>query len=220
MGIIKKGILGGFSGTVGNIVGGSWKGIDYLRILPASVANPKTQKQMDQRTKFITVIRFLQPLTDFVRIGFKAYAIRMTAFNAAMSYNFRHAIVGEYPNYSVDTTKVLLSRGALSGAVNVTCGSELAGIVSINWYDNSGLGNAAATDKAMVVIYNQADEHAIYVLDAASRSDGIAQVEVPSSFSGKEVHCYVGFTSLDELISTGGKKSISDSAYGGSVTVG
>ena len=32
MGIINQGILGGVSGTVGNVVGGSWKGINYLRV--------------------------------------------------------------------------------------------------------------------------------------------------------------------------------------------
>ena len=31
MGTINKGILGGFSGKVGNVVGGTWKGIDYMR---------------------------------------------------------------------------------------------------------------------------------------------------------------------------------------------
>lgn len=37
MGTIKQGILGGFSGKVGNIVGASWRGIDYIRSMPASV---------------------------------------------------------------------------------------------------------------------------------------------------------------------------------------
>lgn len=219
MGIIKKGILGGVSGTVGNVVGGSWKGIDYLRILPASVANPKTQKQMNQRTKFIKVIRFLQPLTDFVRIGFKAYAIRMSAFNAAMSYNFRHAVTGEYPDYSIDPSKVLLTRGTLAVATNVSCDAELPGKVSVQWQDNSGLGNANSSDKAMIVVYNLEDETVVYSLEAAVRSDTAAEMEVPVSFTGKEVHCYVGFTALNEFISTGGKKSISNSAYAGSVVV-
>ena len=51
MGKISQGILGGVSGKVGNVVGGSWKGIDYLKIMPASVANPQTPAQMDQRSK-------------------------------------------------------------------------------------------------------------------------------------------------------------------------
>ncbi|MDK2788577.1 MAG: hypothetical protein PWP07_1822, partial [Epulopiscium sp.] len=32
---IKKGILGGVSGRLGNVIGGSWKGVDYLRSLPS-----------------------------------------------------------------------------------------------------------------------------------------------------------------------------------------
>ena len=31
MGTIKQGILGGFSGKVGTVVGSSWKGISYMR---------------------------------------------------------------------------------------------------------------------------------------------------------------------------------------------
>ena len=31
MGKIAQGILGGLSGKVGNVIGGSWKGIDYKR---------------------------------------------------------------------------------------------------------------------------------------------------------------------------------------------
>ena len=74
MGKISQGVLGGFSGKVGNVVGGSWKGIDYMRIKPASVTNPRTAAQVDQRSKFSIVLNFLQPMTEFLRVGFKLYA--------------------------------------------------------------------------------------------------------------------------------------------------
>lgn len=49
MGTIQKGILGGFSGKVGSVIGGNWKGIDYMR----SVANKRSfipsQKQLEQQ---------------------------------------------------------------------------------------------------------------------------------------------------------------------------
>ena len=51
MGKIGKGILGGVSGKVANVVGASWKGIDYLRAKPQSVANPRSVLQVNQRTK-------------------------------------------------------------------------------------------------------------------------------------------------------------------------
>jgi len=31
MGKISKGILGGFSGTVGAVIGATWKGVSYMR---------------------------------------------------------------------------------------------------------------------------------------------------------------------------------------------
>lgn len=34
MGTFSKGILGGFSGTVGTVIGGNWKGIQYMRSQP------------------------------------------------------------------------------------------------------------------------------------------------------------------------------------------
>ena len=36
MGTIKQGILGGFSGKVGSVIGGIWKGISYMRGLALS----------------------------------------------------------------------------------------------------------------------------------------------------------------------------------------
>ena len=48
MGKIRQGILGGFNGTVGTVVGGSWKGTAYMRGKAQSIKNPRTKKQMAQ----------------------------------------------------------------------------------------------------------------------------------------------------------------------------
>lgn len=42
MGIINQGILGGFSGKVGPIVGFRWKSNYYIRARAAKVSNPRT----------------------------------------------------------------------------------------------------------------------------------------------------------------------------------
>ena len=52
MGKINQGILGGVSGQVGNVIGGTWKGIDYLRIKPSSVANPRTEGKLTNAQSF------------------------------------------------------------------------------------------------------------------------------------------------------------------------
>ena len=52
MGKIKQGILGGFKGKVGTVIGSSWNGIAYMKGQAQSVRNPKTAAQMTQRNFF------------------------------------------------------------------------------------------------------------------------------------------------------------------------
>ena len=59
MGKINKGILGGFNGKVGTVVGGSWKGISYMRSLAQSITKSRSGSQVKQRTKFALALRFL-----------------------------------------------------------------------------------------------------------------------------------------------------------------
>ena len=117
MGIISQGILGGFSGKVGNIIGATWKGISYIRIKPVSVANPRTEGQVNQRNKFSATLAFLQPSLAFFKVGYKFYANKMSAFNAAMSYVIQNAMTGTAPNFTVDYATALVSRGKLEGVL-------------------------------------------------------------------------------------------------------
>ncbi len=212
MGVINQGILGGVSGKVGNVVGGNWKGIDYLRIMPASIANPQTPAQMDQRSKFITVINFLQPVKDFIKVGFKNYAVKMTQFNSAMSYNLKNAITGEYPDYAIDYDNALLSRGSLAMSLNGAAASPSAGVIAFTWDDNSAEGNANATDKSMMVVLNPTKGEATFILDGATRSAGSQNVDIPTNYSGDTVECFLAFISEDGL-------TVANSKHVGSVVV-
>jgi hypothetical protein len=212
MGKINQGILGGVSGQVGNVIGGTWKGIDYLRIKPSSVANPRTEGQVDQRSKFSTVLRFLQPMTDFLRVGFKLYANKMTQFNAAISYNLNNAITGVYPNFMIDYASALVTRGNLTAAANGAATSPSAGSVEVTWTDNSGSGSAQATDKALIVLLNTTRGEAVFTTAGPERTDASAAIPVPSEYSGEDVEVFLGF------VSESGTK-VANSVYLGSVTV-
>ena len=52
MGIISKGIPGGFSGTVGTEAGGSWKGISFMRSVPNTRKRKFSQAQLERQAKF------------------------------------------------------------------------------------------------------------------------------------------------------------------------
>ena len=63
MGKIKQGILGGFKGKVGTVIGASWNGIAYMKGLPQSQKDPKSAAQMRQRTFFREVQNLVGQLT-------------------------------------------------------------------------------------------------------------------------------------------------------------
>ena len=57
MGTITKGILGGFSGKVGSVVGGSWKGIDYMRSQSSRRTRAASVLQLQQQQKCVLQVR-------------------------------------------------------------------------------------------------------------------------------------------------------------------
>jgi hypothetical protein len=212
MGKISQGILGGLSGKVGNVIGGSWKGIDYIRIKPSSVANPRTVGQVNQRNKFSATIQFLQPNKGFLNVGYKAFAVKKTAFNAAMSYILGNAITGTAPNFNVDYSLALLSKGNLSTPLNPTSDLATAGQVTFGWDDNSADGNANTTDKAMVLAYNPSKKESIYLLDGAIRTATTQVLTLPASYTGDTIELFMAFVSENGSI-------VSNSVYLGSGTV-
>jgi hypothetical protein len=211
MGKIAQGILGGLSGKVGNIIGGSWKGIDYIRIKPSSVANPRTEGQVNQRNKFTITLEYLQATKGFIKIGYKSFATKKTEFNAAMSYVLNNAVGGIAPNFTIDYSLALLSRGSLSSVFYGTTDLTTAGQVGFNWGDNSAEGNANATDKAMVLVYNPSKKESISILDGADRALGSQMVTIPSTYAGDTVELFMAFVSADGT-------QVSNSVYLGSGT--
>ncbi len=197
MGKINQGILGGVSGQVGNVIGGSWKGIDYLRIKPSSVANPKTEGQVNQRLKFKTALQFLQSMTDFIRVGFKQYANKMTQFNAAMSYNLNNAIGGTNPDFYIQYSAALVTRGTLTGADTPSVNAPIPTEVLVSWNDNSGIGSATAKDKALILIYNTARNESVYTTNGALRSVGQETLLIPADYQAEELEVYLSFISED-----------------------
>jgi hypothetical protein len=211
MGKINQGILGGFSGKVGSVVGGSWKGISYMRGKAVSIKNPQTLQQRQQRCKLALALSVLQPIIAVIRVGFKRYAHRQSEFNAAMSYTIRHAIQGDYPDYALDFSKLLVSRGSLTGADNAAA-AAVPGKIKLTREDNTGIGEAQPTDKAIAVAINPTKGEAAYITDGTPRSAETEQLAVSPFWAGDKVEVYLGFITEDG-------KEVATSAYCGVVTV-
>ena len=196
MGIINQGILGGFSGKVGPIVGFRWKSNYYIRARAAKVSNPRTPKQQEQRGKFATAFSFLKAIKPFIRIGYKEFTQDKSAFNAAMSYTLKRAVTGSGKEIRIDFNRVLVSMGTLMPIFEGTA-TQNGNKMYFNWQDNSGIGNAEDTDIAMLLVYNKDKETAVYDTKTALRSSQHAELQLPSDWQDDELIAYLSFCSAD-----------------------
>ena len=196
MGTINQGILGGFSGKVGSIVGFRWKSKYYIRARAAKVSNPRTPKQQEQRGKFATAFNFLKNIKPFIRIGYKEFTRERSAFNSAMSYMLKRAVTGDGKDVKIDFDRVLVSTGSLMPVFEGTATQDRDKMY-FDWQDNSGMGNAESADIAMLLVYNKDKETAVHDTEAALRSDRHAELSLPNDWEGDELVAYLSFCSAD-----------------------
>jgi hypothetical protein len=211
MGKLYGGINGAFSGKVGAVVGYMWMGKAVMRGLPSKNSTPPTEKQLAQRAKFAMMREFLIQLKGVLNISFGITAFQMTGFSKGFSYNLKNAVTGIYPDLAINYSMVSLGRGDLPNIASAEVVSVEPGQVQFTWADNSGLGQALASDKAFVAVYSSDTGKWKYALNAADRSSGSFTID-SSVFSGKPVHTYIGFISA-----TG--KDVTDTLYTGLVNV-
>jgi hypothetical protein len=202
MGRTRKGLFGGFEGRVGTVVGSTWKDVTYLKSGPKKRSGGFTPAQLVQQAKYRVLMAFLKRMTEIVDIGFKGQDNSMTAFNKAFSYNVRNAMSGSFPSFTVDYPDVLVSDGNLPNGLSPTANATGSGGVSFYWTDNTGVGQALGTDKAMLVAYCPAVRFPVFKTGGAMRSAELDTLDL-TSFTGETVETWISFISADgQLVST------------------
>jgi hypothetical protein len=193
MATFEKGILGGFSGKVGNVVGSRWRGKNVMRSLPQRGNYTPTEKQVQQREKFKTVISFLSPIVAILSEYFGNPQGDKSRSNLATSYHLKNAVISTAQGMVMDYAKVLISKGDLRGIDTGTLTLAPAQTLNIGWTDNSGQGKATATDELMVVVYAP-DLNLFYSnLNIATRNATSAVVNLPTYMAGFEVEVWASF---------------------------
>ncbi len=204
-----SGILGSVDGSVGTVTGSRWKSIDYIRLRSRKRRGTSSAKQIDVQLRFSLIQNFLHTMGTLLKLTFKKYAVNMTEFNAAFSYNFKNAITGTAPDYDIDFQKALVSRGELPNA-NAPQATVTGTVIFYTWQDNSGMGTAAGTDIAIMVVFCRNLNLTIYN-SAGTRADGAAQIDVVN-FKGETVETWLTFFSPDT-------EEVSNSLYTGELAV-
>lgn len=193
---IKNGILGGFSGKVGPVVGVVQGDRSFIRSRPKERTN-STEDEIINRTKFQSVQACLKPLTDFLRVGLKGYGTRTGGYRAAVSHTRKHAIVTDDGGFYIDPALLQVSGGELPMAIAPTVGFIGEDLMEFKW-DIQDIPYQYAADQVMLLVYDMAEGNVMNrIYDGAFRSVGRDTIAIIRPFKGKEVEVYLGFLAAD-----------------------
>ncbi|SHN34199.1 DUF6266 family protein [Chitinophaga sp. CF418] len=190
---LEKGLLNGFSGVIGNLEGYEQEGQYIIRSRRPKRLKPSSEKQLACMERMRIVNRLLGRFSEFVKIGFAKIAKDQSyrAYNAAVAYQLTHAIIGSYPNYEIDYSKLRVAEGmintdGLSPSVSLEGDVLLFSWTPATYYPNS-------TDHVMLLAYAPALKHAVYNLCGAKRRIGQETLELPETWRQQRIETYMAF---------------------------
>jgi len=185
-GVFNQGILGGFSGKVGNVVGGKWKDIDYMRVYVIP-SNPNTAAQQTVRTKFSKLVDFGKKLlSTILQVYWDPFHSDMSGFNAFISANYS----------TLDGSNDLVASSVLADGTlesihtNTSTYSTSTGEVEAT-IDGTIQGNGLATDELIAVAYDKNTELFYVSTGSQPRSGGLCVVTIPTGLTATNIICYV-----------------------------
>ena len=196
MAIIKKGILGGFSNKVGNVVGSTWKGINTMRSLPAQYNDANSVAQQANRSTFKYFSGFgSQLLTGIIRPLWDWQAKRMSGYNLFIKRNI------DYRNANEDTWSIedlIISQGRLCQAEGINSAVNLENNLQLNIISDLQCSIGEQSDEIFVAIFDH-DEKLLYAgmvgdrgeLQADGRYLLRAEITCPQVKGHPELNVYI-----------------------------
>lgn len=184
---IGKGVLGGFQGTVGNVVGASWRDIDYIRTRPRRVKREPSEKQMLQRHKFRVGLDFMKMVKQAFEVGHIGVRFtRTTVYSESFGHVLNDVIVGEYPNFRIDHSKVEISKGPLLRLHDLKWNSTAEGKIKVSWSNDRNLFNSDDTDQVIVLLMDK-ERELVWLYGAVQRKDLMMELSLTSSSDRKNL---------------------------------
>ena len=188
MAIIEQGILGGFRGKCGDVIGYFRNGVACVRSMPAHYRDRRSAAQLRNRNRFSLVMKLMSVVRPVISLGFKRFASAMTEMNVATRVNYYSVVKVGNGGLVYDFSGLVLCRGnveGLSGLMMSVSGASL----DLVWDGNGVLGGAG--DVVSVVLLNGDRMEMRFLKGVALRGDGGVSVAVPMGWNGEGVYCYV-----------------------------
>ena len=195
MGLIR-GIDNDMIGTLGNHVGRKVRGKNILSMKPGKRTKPATANQLAHQEKVGILFVMFGFLADFVGIGFSGFKTKMTAVNAAVSYNYKF-ITGVAGDYELDYPMLTFGRGKVAAPEQAVVAPVVGRKLTFTWL--AGLAtvkNNLPTDLSYFLVYSKVLDKFFTVEGAVPRSALTYTLQLPFIFAGEEVHVYMMFASV------------------------
>ncbi|NQX38683.1 hypothetical protein SAMN05421820_101714 [Pedobacter steynii] len=205
---ITKGLLGGFSGKIGPVVGYTLYGVDRMRSLPDRTA-PPTENELKNRSQFKLVQDTLNPIKELLKAGFKNYWTVSGGTRAALSYNRKFAVKATEEGYEIDPEQFKISGGSLPGLTGLRVLQESAEVLRFHWNPEDVPGGSRY-DQVMLLAMDLQGQKSCYECPGNFRSAGTGMLQLSEDLSGKEVDVYIAVVAKDRSVQ-------SDSQYLGRI---
>jgi hypothetical protein len=208
MAILSKSAFGCPNGKIGNMVYYMLKGQPVCRLI-GEQGEPSIKQLANYQAMKVTM-SMVKHMKEFIASSFEleARGTVKNAHNLAVSYIKKQALQGEYPNISVDYSKVVLSYGKLPGARDFSISKTETGLI-VNWNPESYANGHDGDDILMIQLYYPLIKKGRSLLNASRRDS--AQVFIPlESMIQQPIEVYACFKSADG-------KQISNSIYLGNI---
>lgn len=145
----------------------------------------------------------LSPLNRSIKLGHRGDT---NAYRSLVGKAYREAIVGEYPNFALDYSKIKIAEGKLqlpaeikmelddeNRAVNFTWEAKIA----------TSQNPAKANDQINIVAFNAKENIVDSFSGVAIRSDGKASITLPRGWNLEDTHFWVYFSSFSLQMNSG-----------------
>jgi hypothetical protein len=198
----------GFRGRIGNVVVYQALGKTIVRSMPSKKRAPAKGAQKQTQNDFARVMKILQTMTPFVRIGFHDAAEGRTAFQTAMSENLRRFMEAAVPE---NLQWLLVSKGERAGAVELRV-QRNEKMATAKWDAAPESKLSSDDDMVMVLALNTATLACNYNPDAGSRRNGQAKLPLPPALPGEKILFFIAFRNISGT-SKKSLKNISESQY-------
>lgn len=210
MAIITNGPLGQFRGRIGNLVFYPLNGKQVARTIGPQ--GPPSVKQLANYQRMSLTVNMLRTMNDFVDAGFaiEAKGTDKNPQNLAVSFNKSTAIYGEYPDMSIDYSKVIFSHGKLPFSEDISVTKSLKGL-SFSWSKEDVKGYLRRReDMVMILVYFPGMRRSVQMLNAAKRESGGYELKLHRSMIHQPMEIYMLFKAANG-------KDISDTLYLGNI---